>query len=528
MNKAIAITILAVFLALFFKAFFHTEEYHNLKLEKLKQEYAIKPISSIDHSKLPELQKEFKTPQDVTETCNSCHTERHKEVMKSSHWNWERVSYVEGRGISTAGKKNVLNNYCIGSRTNEQACAKCHIGFGMTNDLYDFNNSRNVDCMVCHDNSEEYFKGASLAGYPDRSVNLKNVAQHVGKPTRINCGSCHFFSGGGNNVKHGDLEAAQLSCDRETDVHMAANGMDLSCVACHTAKNHQMLGRLYSVSSTNTMRATCEQCHTGTPHFDDILNRHNAKVSCQACHIPEFAKVNATKMEWRWSEAGRLKDGEPYAEIDEDGNEIYLSIKGAFKWEKNVQPDYMWFNGTADHYLLGDTIKDMPVKMNTLFGSHDDQESRIVPVKIHVGNQIYDKKYNRLIQPKLYSETMGDSAYWKEFNWHNAAEAGMKRVGLPYSGEYDFAETITFWPVNHMVAPKSQSVGCAECHTRNNGRLAHLAGFYLPGRDHNKTLDGIGTFLFFISLAGVIIHALMRIIVSVKNKRFEVNMTGDL
>jgi len=527
MNKAIAITILVVFLALFFKAFFHSEEYYNLKLEKLKQEYAIKPIPSVDHSKLPELQREFKTPQDVTETCNACHTERHKEVMQSSHWNWERVSYVEGRGISTAGKKNVLNNYCIGSRTNEQACAKCHIGFGMTNDLYDFDNARNVDCMVCHDNSEEYFKGASLAGYPDRSVNLKNVAQNVGKPTRINCGSCHFFSGGGNNVKHGDLEAAQLSCDRETDVHMAVNGMDLTCVACHTAKNHQMLGRLYSVSSTNTMRATCEQCHTGTPHFDDILNRHNAKVSCQACHIPQFAKVNATKMEWRWSEAGKLKDGKPFAELDENGNETYLSIKGSFRWEKNVQPDYLWFNGTADHYLLGDTIKDVPVKMNTLFGSHDDRESRIVPVKIHVGNQIYDKKYNMLIQPKLYSEIVGDSAYWKEFNWQNAAEAGMKRVKLPYSGEYDFVETITYWPVNHMVAPKSQSAGCAECHTRNNGRLTNLAGFYLPGRDYNKALDGIGTFLFFISLAGVIIHAMVRIIVSVKNKRFEVKVTGD-
>ena len=110
MNKAIVITILTVFLALFFKAYFHTEEYYNLKLEKLKQDYAIKPVSSIGHSKLPELQKDFKTPQEVKEACNSCHTERHKEVMKSSHWNWDRVSYVEGSGISTAGKKNVLNN----------------------------------------------------------------------------------------------------------------------------------------------------------------------------------------------------------------------------------------------------------------------------------------------------------------------------------------------------------------------------------------------------------------------------------
>ncbi|HDR67571.1 MAG TPA: tetrathionate reductase family octaheme c-type cytochrome [Bacteroidaceae bacterium] len=523
MNKAIAITILLVILVLFFKVFFHTEEYYNLKLEKLKQEYAIKPVSSIEHAKLTELNRNFSTPQEVTEQCNSCHTERYKEIMKSSHWNWERVSYVEGRGISTAGKKNVLNNYCIGPRTNEQTCAKCHIGFGMTNDLYDFDNARNVDCMVCHDNSDEYLKGASMAGFPDRSVNLTNVAQNVGRPDRINCGSCHFFSGGGNNVKHGDLEAAQLSCDRETDVHMAANGINLTCVDCHTAENHRMLGKLYSVSSSNTMRSTCEQCHTNTPHFDNILNRHDAKVSCQACHIPVYAKENATKMEWNWSDAGRLRDGKPYSEADEDGNEIYLSIKGSFRWEKNVIPDYAWFNGTADQYLTGDTIREVPVKMNTLFGSHDDINSKIIPIKIHVGNQIYDKKYNRLIQPKLYSETIGDSAYWKEFDWHKAAEAGMRRVGLPYSGEHDFVQTITYWPVNHMVSPKNQSVGCAECHTRNNGRLANLAGFYLPGRDSNRALDIFGTLLFFAVLGAVIIHAAFRIIVSIRNKKYGVD-----
>lgn len=275
------------------------------------------------------------------------------------------------------------------------------------------------------------------------------------------------------------------------------------------------------------MRSTCEQCHTNTPHFDDLLNRHNAKVSCQACHIPEFARENATKMEWKWSEAGKLRDGEPYAVLDEDGNEVYLSIKGAFKWAKNVVPEYIWFNGTADHYLIGDTIKEIPVKMNTLFGSHDDKESKIYPIKIHVGDQIYDKKYNRLIQPKLFSEVKGDSAYWMDFDWNTAAQAGMSRVGLPFSGEYGFVQTITYWPVNHMVAPKSKSVGCAECHTRNNGRLANLAGFYIPGRDFNKTLDGAGIFIFFAVFAAVFIHGAFRIIFSIRNKKYRVDNTDN-
>jgi octaheme c-type cytochrome (tetrathionate reductase family) len=445
--------------------------------------------------------------------------------MSSAHWNWERVSYVEGRGITSAGKKNVLNNFCLGAQSNELACAKCHIGFGMTNDQFDFENARNVDCMVCHDNSDEYRKGSSTAGYPDRTVNLTKVAQGVGAPGKINCGSCHFFSGGGNNVKHGDLEVAQLSTSRDVDVHMAANGMNMSCVACHTAENHQIKGRLYSVSSTNTNRATCEQCHTSTPHFDDILNRHNAKVSCQACHIPVYAKENPTKMSWKWSDAGKLRNGEPYQEFNSDSTIEYQSIKGTFVWAKNVEPDYVWFNGTADHYILGDTIESVPVQMNTLFGSHDDPESKIFPVKTHLGDQIYDKKYNILIQPKVFAENKGDSAYWKDFNWETASAAGMKRVGLPFSGEYGFVETEMYWPINHMVAPKEQAVSCAECHTRSeDGRLTSLAGFYLPGRDYNKPLDFLGTLLFFGALAGVLIHAAIRILVSIRRKEYDTDV----
>jgi len=500
-------------------------EYYNLKLEELKQEYAIKPVSSIDHSKLPELQRDFETPQEVTEACIGCHTERHKEVMKSAHWNWERVSYIEGRGVKAAGKKNVLNNFCLGAQSNELACAKCHIGFGMTNDEFDFENARNVDCMVCHDNSEEYQKGSSTAGYPDRTVNLTKVAQCVGAPDKINCGSCHFFSGGGNNVKHGDLEVALLNTDRQVDVHMAANGMDMSCVECHTAENHRIKGRLYSVSSTDTKRATCEQCHSNTPHFDDILNRHNAKVSCQACHIPDYAKENATKMAWYWSEAGKLRDGEPYKEFNSDSTIEYQSIKGTFVWAKNVKPDYMWFNGTADHYLLGDTVQSFPVQMNTLNGAHNDPDSKIIPVKIHVGDQIYDTKYKTLIQPKLFAESKGDSAYWKDFNWETAVAAGMQRVGLPYSGEYEFVETEMYWPVNHMVAPADQAVSCAECHTRSeDGRLVQLSGFYLPGRDYNKFLDGLGALLFFGALFGVFVHAAIRVLISIRKRKYEMKV----
>ncbi len=124
----------------------------------------------------------------------------------------------------------------------------------------------------------------------------------------------------------------------------------------------------------------------------------------------------------------------------------------------------------------------------------------------------------------LYAPEKGDSAFWMDFNWSEAAEAGMRRVGLPYSGEYGFIQTEMYWPLNHMVSPKTMSVGCAECHTRENGRLAKLTGFYLPGRDHNKPLDASGIFLFFASLAGVLIHTAIRVITSIRRKKFEMKI----
>ncbi len=521
MNRVIIYSIVVTIIVLLGVNLLHKTEPMNLAQNELKQKYATKPSLSVDHSQFDILNQEFKTPQDVTEACLSCHNKRHEEIMHSSHWNWGRVAYVEGKGIAKIGKQNVINNFCIGANSNEQACAKCHIGFGMTGNRFDFHNARNVDCMVCHDGSEEYIKGASMAGYPDRSVNLKKVAQSVNRPSMVNCGSCHFYSGGGNNVKHGDLEDALLACNRNTDVHMAQNGINLSCVDCHTAEKHKIKGKLYSVSSTNVNRLNCEDCHTSRPHLDDLLNRHYSRVACQTCHIPTYAKENATKMAWYWSKAGKLKDGEPFHEEDSLGNHTYLSIKGEFEWRKNVEPEYYWFNGHAKHFVVGDTIESIPVQVNSLLGSADDMHSKIYPVKVHRGDQIYDPVTKMLIQPKLYAPEKGDSAFWKDFDWNLAAAAGMKEVGLPYSGKYDFVETEMYWPLNHMVAPKEKSLACIECHTSNKGRLASVAGFYMPGRDRNKWIDLLGNLMFWGSLIGVSLHALARLFNSIRKDEVE-------
>jgi octaheme c-type cytochrome (tetrathionate reductase family) len=486
-------------------------------LAELSARFQKRENPSADHTQFAVLQKPFDRPQDVTAACISCHTERHKEVMLSSHWNWERTEYIAGKGIRTVGKRNILNNFCIGISGNEPTCNRCHIGYGWDSPAFDFTNPYNVDCLACHDNSNTYVKVG--AGMPDSSVDLANVAQHVGRPQRTNCGTCHFFGGGGNNVKHGDLEQALFDPPRELDVHMASDGEDMQCVDCHSATRHQMLGKLYSVSSMNRNRVECESCHSRLPHTDDVLNQHTLKVACQTCHIPSYARANPTKLYWDWSTAGRLKNGQPYEEKDSSGVDVYMSIKGSFTWARNVKPEYVWFNGTASHYLIGDTFDpSTPLKINELYGSYDDPNSKIIPVRILRTKQIYDTQNRYLIQPKLVSTEPGDGGYWAEFNWQRAAEEGMKRVGLPYSGQYGFTGTEMYWPINHMVSPKTSTVQCSECHTRRDSRLAGLRDFYLPGRDCSAPIEHFGAAMVLMTLAGVVVHGGTRLVASRRRK----------
>ncbi len=175
---------------------------------------------SVDHTKFDILKEPFADAHAVTAACLSCHTNRHEEIMKTSHWLWQRSETLEGRGEVPLGKRNILNNFCTGVSASEGTCTRCHIGYGYADKSFDFNEPTNIDCLVCHDLTGSYKKGKGMAGYPDPSVNLNYVSTHVGSPSRDNCGVCHFWGGGGNNVKHGDLEKSLLDCSREVDVHM--------------------------------------------------------------------------------------------------------------------------------------------------------------------------------------------------------------------------------------------------------------------------------------------------------------------
>ncbi len=513
---------LGVALALMYIEFI-PKHHEKPELAILRDKFKKDDRKSVDHSKFAILNQNFSEPQKVTEACLSCHTERGKEVMNSNHWNWEREEYIKGRGVVYLGKKNALNNFCIGTEGNDKSCAKCHIGYGM-GDNFEANAENNIDCMVCHDNTETYAKAAEKGGAPVPTLDFRNIATHIGKPKRSNCGVCHFFGGGGNNVKHGDLDKSMFAPTKDIDVHMAVDGANLECIDCHKTEHHNISGKLYTLSSMNRDRVNCEDCHSSMPHKDDIINNHGNKVACQTCHIPEYAKVNATKTHWDWSSAGKLKDGQPYEVDDKDGNHTYLSIKGTFHWGKKLKPEYTFFNGTANHYLLGDIVKDTnnPVILNELYGNYQDNNSKIIPNKVHRAVQPFDPINKMLIQPKLYADNKGEGALWKDFDWIVASEKGMANVGLPFSGNVSFVNTEMNLPINHMVSKKENAVQCEECHNRTDSRLANVKGFYMIGRDSNPLIETAGIWTILLTFAGVFAHLLIRVLYATK-----IIKTGD-
>ena len=419
--------------------------------------------SHVDHTDL--LKGPFQTGSEVTKACLQCHEEAAKQVMQTVHWTWESKPYFIARRnqLVTIGKKNTPNNFCLGIQSNWPGCTICHAGYGWVDANFDFSAEENVDCLVCHDQTGTYVK--SQGGYPAEGVDLLAVARSVGTPNRANCGGCHFEGGGGNAVKHADLDLHLIHPPETVDVHMGR--YDFLCVDCHRTENHVIRGRALSVSLDLENQVSCTDCHNEKPHVDERLNFHTASVSCQTCHIPYGAVKDPTKVYWDWSTAGQDYPEDPH---------VYLKIKGSFVYDDHLVPEYHWFSGIQDRYLFGDVIDPTQVTvLNPLKGDITDPQAKIHPFKVHRAKQPYDTVYNYLLQPK----TVGEGGFWTDFDWDQALRLGSQATGLPYSGQYGFAETIMYWQITHLVAPIENALQCNDCHAPQ-GRLDWIALGY-PG-----------------------------------------------
>ena len=423
----------------------------------------------------------FATPMDVTKKCLECHENAAVDVMKTTHWTWSSEEEVAGKGKQLRGKQNSINNFCISVAGNWPRCTSCHISYGWKDAGFDFSDKTRVDCLICHDSTGKYKKAPPGAGMPfgytgnekfDKNpVDLVAVVQNVARPNRSNCVGCHGFGGGGNNVKHGDIDSSMANPTKVIDVHMGTDNLNFSCQECHTTENHKIKGNAMVVSPAGANHLTCTDCHDAQPHKKARLNKHTATVSCQTCHIPTFAKTMPTKVEWDWSTAGQDVK-KPDQVFGEETRHAYDKKKGDFVWAQNVKPVYKWYNGQAGAYLFGEKIDPNKVtELNYPVGDIKDKNAKIFPFKEHKGKQVYDKKYKYFLTPKVWPGGPDKAdAYWKSFDWDKALKAGATHKDLKYSGEYGFAPTVMYWRINHMVSPAKESLKCKDCHAKN-GRL---------------------------------------------------------
>ncbi len=486
----------------------------------------------------------FPTGYSVTAACVKCHESVAAEVMSAPHWKWQGPTpdlvlsdLVTPLDPGNIGKVNLINNFCVGVPSNEKRCDQCHTGYGGDPDAAKPQKSaraytgagdssipldNRVDCLVCHVDATRYSKNPKDFGRPNPTVDLAAaVKSGIILPTRANCGVCHFYAGGGDNVKL--MGSALKSPTESTDVHM---GRGMTCSDCHVRPGHAFAGGGVHVP-THTSRVACSDCHGATPHTGhvavsgEILDRHMARIACQTCHIPRFSKTQFTKMNWDWSTAGDNKtcagtpgtctSGVVTTKVNDDGQPdpssatsvtSYDYIKGNFQWKRNVVPAYRWSNGKSSHARVSDKgdlttlglTTDDPSRITLGEPAGNATNGKIMPFKLMRGRQpVYvDGANGFVINPNVF----GPGSFWGvvqapgyDFStytfdagtapgqpsvdklWGKILSVGAVAAGQVPAGTLPFAKydgtgpgyawryTKLYMDMNHEVAPKAQALG---------------------------------------------------------------------
>ncbi|MBT8108902.1 MAG: hypothetical protein KJP17_11735 [Gammaproteobacteria bacterium] len=432
---------------------------------------------------------------DGTESCLNCHGKLADEVLTTAHFTWKGLAsnIVNVPPGSYHGKVDLLNNFCIAVPSNEGRCTQCHAGYGWVDQTFDPEDPKNIDCLVCHDQTNTYAKAKPNGGLPEGTVDLQAVARSVamngGKPTIDNCIDCHAKAGGGNNVKHGDIAMNLANTTMEFDVHMGTDTVaQYVCVDCHDVKrdanlkpvSHGIGGMPYHSVDEGNMK-DCVDCHGAAEArhaaypVAGIINTH-PRLACQVCHIPTIARHTPTKMEWYWDTAGDVDRGK---EFDPDflpmEIPVYDPMKGSFVWKKDVRPTLLYFDGTwnrsiigvTDEYTAAGTPAD-PVVLGAPASDYTDDDAMIYPFKKMIGNQIANTTTKMIMVPHLFGTAGGANPYWGNWDWSLAVQDAAALTGQPYDPANDtlgFVSTEMYLTVNHEVAPREDAYGvCQDCH----------------------------------------------------------------
>jgi len=427
------------------------------------------------------------TAYDGPATCIGCHQQQASEMLNSLHMQWSGPTpQLINTNAEVLGKgKGGINTFCTYAMSSKGACFSCHVR--ADGNAPDAPQAEDVDCLMCHsdvyqrkfvadpNNTETvtnilgevktYVFGkvdadGNYTSVPDfdampPGTNMVNVARTVHLPTKKSCLRCHAKAGGGDWTKRGDMGLNSADPTVDQDFHLAKEGADLSCVDCHSALNHKISGRGIDLRATEASAPTCQACHTSAPHSSFTLNRHaQGQVSCQVCHIREYAKGGATEMSRDWSIP--------------TWNPAFCSGQGGFVGEElreaNVRPEYVWFDGTSYVYNVGETIspdENGIYHMAKAHGAPFDGKSQLVPIKRHFSTMPLHES-GKIIPPAIMWMFMtGD--------FDLAVQKGMEEQGM--TGSYSIVETDAEMLITHGVDPKEKAPSCTECHDGSGSTL---------------------------------------------------------
>ena len=413
-----------------------------------------------------------------TKTCLKCHMDEAKALFHSQHYQWKgkAPAIVDSDG-KELGKINTINDFCTNPEANwigivrnsrgeilSKGCSKCHAGLGLKPSSKETEAQlENIDCLICHASGyRRDLYPIGDGGWRWKPILWKNqegldsVSKRISLPTRTTCLRCHSGSGGGPNFKRGDLEYALNDCTPDFDVHMAADGGNMQCIDCHAGQDHRVRGRGADLSGSDmpSRPLACDNadCHGPSPHEADVLNAHTARVACQTCHLPTFAKADATDMVRDWSK--------PHY------NEAADKWSATITLEKDVTPAYAWYNGTTWEQLPRRAVRTLPdgaVGMMVPQGDRNDPKARIAPFKLHRGRMpVLDGK--NWIVPIVVEEFFADGNIDKAVTNAAADMYGVKDAA------YHWVNTERYMGLYHEVVPAAKALQCLDCHAPH-GRL---------------------------------------------------------
>ena len=411
-----------------------------------------------------------------TKTCLECHEKDAENFFHSQHYQWKgEAPKITNAGGKKLGKMNTFNDFCTSPQGNwigftknsrgkviSKGCSSCHAGKGlMPTEIMSREQLENIDCLMCH------AKGYRRDLYQDKEGNyewkailwknkegLNSVSKRIYAPERAMCLRCHSASGGGPNFKRGDLEYELANPEREFDVHMATEGKNMQCVTCHAGDKHRVIGRGTDLAGSDSpdRELTCDSaaCHSTPQHKSKILTKHTESLNCTVCHIPKFARSDATDMARDWSKPVYNKEADKYS--------------ASITLEKDVSPVYAWFNGYTKATLPGEPVTrlaDDSVGIMMPEGSREDPKAKLYAFKLHKGKLPLLAEKNWLIPITV-------EHFFANGEIDPAVKSAAKTVYGLDNVKYSWVDTTRLMGIFHGVQPKAKALKCMSCHGKNS------------------------------------------------------------